>query len=67
VSTHGEIEMAIDIDRAARGFLNIHYYRMRMLLKTAVDFQTPTTGGRSGQSDPPPSRSSRRARYALPG
>jgi transposase len=37
-------------DRAARGFRN-----MRMLLKTAVDWQTPTTPrlrGRAGQSDP---------------
>jgi transposase len=51
-AVNGEIEQ---VDRAARGFRNIHHYRMRMLLKTAVDWQTPTTPrlrGRAGQSDP---------------
>jgi transposase len=51
-AVNGEIEA---VDRAARGFRNFHHYRMRMLLKTAVDWHTPTTPrlrGRSGQSDP---------------
>jgi transposase len=51
-AVNGEIEA---VDRAARGFRNFHHYRMRMLLKTAVEWQTPTTPrlrGRSGQSDP---------------
>jgi transposase len=51
-AVNGEIEA---VDRAARGFRNFHHYRMRMLLKTAVDWQTPTTPrlrGRSGQSAP---------------
>jgi transposase len=51
-AVNGEIEQ---VDRAARGFRNFHHYRMRMLLKTAVDWQTPTTPrlrGRAGQSDP---------------
>ena len=49
---NGEIEQ---VDRAARGFRNFHHYRTRMLLKTAVTWQTPTTPrlrGRAGQSDP---------------
>jgi transposase len=51
-AVNGEIEQ---VDRAARGFRNFHHYRMRMLLKTDVDWHTPTTPrlrGRSGQSDP---------------
>jgi transposase len=51
-AVNGEIEQ---VDRAARGFRNYHHYRMRMLLKTAVDWQTPITPrlrGRAGQSDP---------------
>jgi len=43
------------VDRAARGFRNFHHYRTRMLLKTAVSWQTPTTPrlrGRAGQYDP---------------
>jgi transposase len=50
-AVNGEIEQ---VDRAARGFRNFHHYWMRMLLKTAVDWQTPTTPrlrGRAGQSD----------------
>ena len=39
-AVNGEIEQ---IDRAARGFRNIHHYRIRMLLKTAVTWHTPTT------------------------
>ena len=49
---NGEIDQ---VDRAARGFRNFHHYRIRMLLKTAVTWQTPTTPrlrGRAGQSDP---------------
>ena len=52
-AVNGEIEQ---VDRAAdRGFRNFHHYRIRMLLKTAVTWHTPTTPrlrGRSGQSDP---------------
>ena len=51
-AVNGEIEQ---VDRAARGFRNFHHYRTRMLLKTAVTWQTPTTPrlrGRVGQSDP---------------
>ena len=43
------------MDRAARGFRHFHHYRIRMLLKTAVSWQTPRTlriRGRAGQSDP---------------
>jgi len=49
---NGELEQ---VDRAARGFRNLHHYRIRMLLKTAVSWHTPPTPrirGRAGQSDP---------------
>ena len=49
---NGEIKQ---VDRAARGFQNFHHYRTRMLLKTAITGQTPTTPrlrGRNAQSDP---------------
>jgi transposase len=39
-AVNGEIEQ---VDRAARGFRNFDNYRTRMLLKTAVTWQTPTT------------------------
>ena len=51
-AVNGEIEA---VDRAARGFRNFHHYRTRMLLKTAVSWQTPPTPrtrGHAGQSDP---------------
>jgi hypothetical protein len=46
-AVNGESEQ---VDRAARGFRNIHHYRTRMLLKTAVDGTLPRT--------PPPRRTS---------
>ncbi len=51
-AVNGEIEQ---VDRAARGFRNFDNYRTRMLLKTAVAWQTPRTPrlrGRATQSDP---------------
>ncbi len=39
-AVNGEIEQ---VDRAARGFRNVHNYRTRMLLKTAVVWNTPPT------------------------
>lgn len=51
-AVNGEIEQ---VDRAARGFRNVHNYRTRMLLKTAVSWQTPVTPrlrGRTPQSEP---------------
>lgn len=39
-AVNGELEA---VDRAARGFRNVRNYRTRMLLKTAVIWQTPTT------------------------
>ncbi|MDQ3932697.1 MAG: transposase, partial [Actinomycetota bacterium] len=49
---NGELEA---VDRTARGFRNFDNYRTRMLLKTAVDWHTPTTPrlrGRTTQSQP---------------
>jgi transposase len=51
-AVNGEIEA---VDQAARSFRNYQHYRIRMLLKTAVTWHTPTTPrlrGRSGQSTP---------------
>lgn len=51
-AVNGEIEQ---IDRAARGFRNFDNYRTRMLLKTAIAWQTPPTPrlrGRAPQSVP---------------
>ena len=51
-AVNGEFEA---VDRAARGFRNVHNYRTRMLLKTAVIWHTPTTPrlrGRTAQSEP---------------
>jgi transposase len=51
-AVNGEIEA---VDRAARGSRSYHHYRLRMLLKTAVTWHTPTSPrlrGRSGQSTP---------------
>jgi transposase len=51
-AVNGEIEQ---VDRIARGFRNFDNYRTRMLLKTAVDWQTPPTPrlrGRNAQSEP---------------
>ena len=51
-AVNGEIEA---VDRAARGFRSFHHYRIRMLLKTAVNWHTPVTPrirGRAAQSDP---------------
>ena len=46
-AVNGEIEA---VDRAARGFRNVHNYRTRMLLKTAVLWQTPTTPSLRGRA-----------------
>jgi hypothetical protein len=49
---NGELEQ---VDRIARGFRNFDNYRTRMLLKTAVAWQTPSTPrlrGRNAQSEP---------------
>ena len=51
-AVNGELEA---VDRIARGFRNFDNYRTRMLLKTAVSWQTPVTPrirGRAGQYDP---------------
>jgi transposase len=51
-AVNGEIEQ---VDRTARGFRSFDNYRTRMLLKTAVSWQTPPTPrlrGRNAQTDP---------------
>ena len=51
-AVNGELEQ---VDRTARGFRRFDNYRTRMLLKTAVAWQTPPTPrlrGRNAQSEP---------------
>jgi transposase len=51
-AVNGELEQ---VDRLARGFRSFDNYRTRMLLKTAVAWQTPPTPrlrGRNAQSEP---------------